>query len=64
MRVIAILANTLLFFFGNPAVVLFGYSVTIFDLVGMLIALVLFIVFIVSTLSQARELCRIDPQSE
>ncbi len=64
MRVIAILANTLLFFFGNPTVVLFGITATIFDVVGMLIALALFIVFIVSTLSQARELSRIDPQIE
>jgi len=64
MRVIAILANTLIFFFGNPAVTLFGNPTTIFDVVGLLIALVLFIVFIVSTYSQARELSRIDPQTE
>ena len=64
MRVIAILANTLLFFFGNPAYVLFGISLTIFDVFGLLIALVLFIVFIVSSYSQARELALIDPQKE
>jgi len=64
MRALAILANTLLFFFGNPTLILFGFSLTIFDSVGLVIALVLFIVFIVSSYSQARELSRIDPQVE
>jgi hypothetical protein len=62
MRVLAVLANTLLFFFANPSLKLFGNRLTIFDVVGLAIALILFIVFIVSSYTQARELSRVDPQ--
>ena len=62
MRVLAVLANTLLFFFANPSLTLFGTRMTIFDVVGLVIALILLIVFILSSYSQARELSRLDPQ--
>jgi hypothetical protein len=45
-------------------VTIFENHTTIFDVVGLLIALVLFIVFMASTYTQARELSRIDPQVE
>ena len=61
MRVIAILVNTLIFFIGSPVMSFGSLSATIIDIVGMAIALVLFIFFLLSTFSQARELASIDP---
>jgi len=61
MRVLAIIANILLYFFGNPSLTVAGVAFSVFDLVGFTIALALFAVFIISSYSQARELARIDP---
>lgn len=61
MRVLAIIANILLYFFGNPILTVAGVTFSVFDLVGFTIALALFAVFIISSYSQARELARIDP---
>ena len=62
MRLIAILLNTLIFFIGSPFLSLGSVKVTIIDVMGFIIAMVLFIAFLLSTFSQARELARIDPQ--
>jgi phosphatidylglycerophosphate synthase len=60
LRVIVIVANTLLFFVGNPTVRLPIGSVTIFDLFGIAIAAALVITFIISTIKQARYLAKLD----
>ena len=60
VRVIAILANTLIFFFGNPEIGAPLGRLTIFDLVAALIAGILFMIFIFSTLQEARGLARLE----
>ncbi len=60
IRAIAVLANTLVFFGGNPVYHLFSVSISLFDLFGIVIALLLFGIFIFSTLAQARELAEVD----
>ena len=61
MRVLAVIANGMLYFFGNPSLSLAGLDLTIFDMVGFTIAMALFVVFLISSYSQARELSEIDP---
>ena len=61
IRVVAIIANTILFFFGNPLVNLFGKPITIMDLGGIAIALILFVIYPGSSINQVRELAKIEP---
>ncbi len=56
IRAVAILANTLIFFMGNPVVHLFNWSVQLYDLLLGFITVVLYSIFIVSTILRAREL--------
>jgi phosphatidylglycerophosphate synthase len=64
VRVIAILANTLVFFLGNRMVSLqlAGKTVTfsIYDWIGIAIMVILWTIYIVSTVRQARVLSRED----
>jgi phosphatidylglycerophosphate synthase len=60
VRVLAILANTLIFFFGNPAIRTSWGTLTIFDLVAALIAGILFVIFVFSTLQGARDLAKLE----
>lgn len=59
IRVIAILLNTGLFFNGNLWVELPFGRFSVYDLVGMLIAGALFLIFLTSTFIQSRELARL-----
>jgi archaetidylinositol phosphate synthase len=61
MRVMAIMANTLVFFAGNPLVKvpLFGQA-TIYDWIVLLIAVLLMAIFVVSTMVQASQLANVD----
>ena len=63
-RVIAILANTLVFLIGNPmtSLHLAGRTITfsVYDWIGIVVAVVLWAIFIVSTTRQARVLSRED----
>ena len=63
LRLIAVLANTWVFFFGNPVVRLPFGSLSFYDLIGATLAVLLAAVFIVSTLKQARQLAREEDQS-
>ena len=56
MRAIAVLSNTVIFFIGNPAFELPWGRATIYDLIVALIAVVLTVGFLVSTLSRARQM--------
>jgi phosphatidylglycerophosphate synthase len=60
MRLIAILANTLIFFAGNPAFGVLGVRLTVYDFLVALIAAVLLIAFVVVSMSQAAVLARQD----
>jgi phosphatidylglycerophosphate synthase len=59
MRVIAILSNTLIFFIGNPTVQLPVGTVTVYDLIVAMVAVVLTSGFLVSTIQQIRRLAAI-----
>jgi archaetidylinositol phosphate synthase len=60
MRLIAILATVLIYFLGNPNVDLSFVSMTVFDLIVAIIAALLFIAFVVTTLSKAMYWREID----
>lgn len=60
MRLIAILANTLFYFVGNPIIKIALGSVSVFDLVILIIAVVLMVAFIVTTASQAAHWREVD----
>jgi len=53
MRLIAVMANILIYFLGNPVVDLSFASLTVFDWIVAVIAALLFIVFLMTTLSKA-----------
>lgn len=60
-RLVLIIANTIIYFVGNPIVDLpIINKVTIYDALGVIIAITLFILFIVSTVKQAIELSRLE----
>jgi archaetidylinositol phosphate synthase len=60
MRAIAILANTLIFFVGNPVLKLGFVEVTVYNLIVFLIVLLLFIGFLVVVLWRAHQLSIVD----
>jgi phosphatidylglycerophosphate synthase len=60
MRVIAILANIGIFFFGNPDVTLGDLTLTVFDLLIAIIASALFLVFVYSTATEALAWRKVD----
>lgn len=59
-RLTLIIANTVIYFVGNPIVNLPIGTVTIYDALGVIIAVTLFILFIVSTITQAIELAKLE----
>jgi phosphatidylglycerophosphate synthase len=64
MRVIAILINIGLFFFGNPLYNLFGFEISVFDTVVAVMAIVLLSAFAISSLSFTRTLRFIDQEED
>jgi hypothetical protein len=58
LRMIAVLANTGVYFFGNPIIHLSFISLSVYDLVAATLAFLLFVVLILSTLSEARRLAQ------
>jgi phosphatidylglycerophosphate synthase len=62
MRLIAVLANTLIFFIGNPLIQIIGISATVYDVLVAGIAITLFIAFVAASYNQASALARIDEQ--
>jgi len=60
MRVIAVLINAAVFFFGNPSFNLVERSITLFDALVMVIAIVLMVAFAVTSLRYAYSLVGID----
>ena len=61
LRVVAVLVNTLVFFFGNP-IVYYGFgSTTVFNGIVVIIAFVLFMAFLITTMTELRHWAKIDP---
>ena len=60
LRVVVILANTLIFFIGNPVVSLPFGTVSLYNLLAVLATLVMVGIFVVNTISKGRELSRQD----
>ncbi len=61
VRIIAILANTVVFFIGNPQLKLFNMTQTIYDWGVIVIVLILSVISITTTVRQANRLAEIDP---
>ena len=62
MRLIAIIVNILLFFFGNPQLRLTSdFSISAADITILIMAIALFITFIISTLREASRWSELDP---
>ncbi len=62
MRLIAIIVNILLFFFGNPQLRFTSeYSISAADITILFIAIALFVTFIISTLREASRWSKLDP---
>lgn len=60
-RLMLVIANTIIYFVGNPVVDLpIVNKVTIYDALGIIVAVTLLILFIVSTIVQAVELSRLE----
>lgn len=60
MRVIAILANTLVYIIGNPVIKVLWVSATVYDVITLIIAILLMVFFLVSAITQAVRLSRLD----
>jgi phosphatidylglycerophosphate synthase len=60
IRLIAVLVNTFIYFFGNPLVRLPLIALTVYDLVAALLAVLITVVFIVETIRQARKLAQAE----
>jgi phosphatidylglycerophosphate synthase len=64
VRLLAIAANTLVYFIGNPAVNLFSVTLTIYDWLVAMIILIIFAIAISTTLIQARLLARMEKERQ
>ena len=59
VRLIVIIANTIIYFLGNPTVTLPLGVLSIYDLIAAIVAIILTVIFLVSTVRQARELAKL-----
>ena len=59
VRLIVIIANTIIYFLGNPLVALPFGALSIYDLIAGIVAIALTVIFLVSMIRQARELARL-----
>jgi len=59
VRLIVIIANTIIYFLGNPVVALPFGSLSVYDLIAGIVAIALTVIFLFSTISQARELAKL-----
>ena len=64
IRALAILANTVIFFLGNPVVQLFRWNVQLYDLFLGVVAVALYGIFVVSTILRARELNEMEKRDQ
>jgi len=59
VRLIIIIANTVVYFVGNPVVRLWIGAISIYDLIAGIVAALLAVIFVFSTIKQARELAKL-----
>lgn len=59
VRLIIIIANTVVYFVGNPVVRLWFGAISIYDLIAGIVAALLAVIFVFSTIKQARELAKL-----
>ena len=59
VRLIVIIANTIIYFLGNPVVTLPFGALSIYDLIAGIVAIALTVIFLLSTIRQARELAKL-----
>jgi phosphatidylglycerophosphate synthase len=64
IRAVAILANTLIFFMGNPVVQILNWNIQLYDLLLGFITVVLYSIFIVSTILRARQLNEMEKRDK
>jgi phosphatidylglycerophosphate synthase len=64
IRAVAILANTLIFFMGNPVVQILNWNIQLYDLLLGFITVVLYSIFIVSTILRARQLSEMEKRDQ
>jgi archaetidylinositol phosphate synthase len=60
VRLIIIIANTVIYFVGNPVIRLWFGAISIYDLIAGIVAALLAMIFVLSTIKQARELARFN----
>ncbi|MBN1146198.1 MAG: CDP-alcohol phosphatidyltransferase family protein [Anaerolineales bacterium] len=60
-RLIAICANTVIFFIGNPTATLLSWTLTVYEWIGIAVILLLVVIVISGTIRQVRILSRLDP---
>ena len=60
VRLIIIIANTVVYFVGNPVVRLWFGAISIYDLIAGIVAALLAMIFVFSTIKQARELAKLN----
>lgn len=61
LRILAVIVNTIVFFYGNPLLRLPSGTISAFDLAVSAIAVALLIAFIVSSITDAARWSKIDP---
>lgn len=61
MRVIIMLANAVFYFGTNPPVSLGGYSMRLYDMIAAIVAILIFLYFLIFAAKQAIELARQEP---
>jgi phosphatidylglycerophosphate synthase len=64
IRLLAMAANTLVYFIGNPTVNLYSLTLTIYDWLVAIIILIIFAIAISTTLIQARLLARMEKERQ
>jgi archaetidylinositol phosphate synthase len=64
VRVIAILVNTVLFFAGNPTLHVADMGLTVFDVAGVILAVLFFGFFVTSSLHSAATLAKMEEKTE
>jgi archaetidylinositol phosphate synthase len=60
VRLVIIMANMVIYFVGNPVVRLWFGAVSIYDLIAGIVAALLAVIFVLSTIKQARELAKLN----
>lgn len=64
IRAVAILANTVIFFLGNPTLHILNWNVQLYNLLLGFVTVVLYTIFVVSTILRARQLNEMEKRDQ